>query len=835
MSEPLEPSARRTRPHIIVPRQGRDVGYRGRGGGKAPKIRAIGDPAAHVSRLTREFIQARELALEAAFELPEEIQAEGFTLCVEGWNDEPGYELALSSLDVHGLRLLTVLPAEDSRPQQALVWVPHDAAGVFLRKLEDFAAAGKNERLVANIAALRLAVLRHFWQESEPFPETEEPHWWEVWFARLPDNPDPSEQLGEVCRELGLRFHEQTLGFPERVIGLVHGSPDELGRLLTTNTVVAELRRPPVVSEILDDAELERPLAEDLQERLVPADPDSPAVCLLDTGVNAGHRLLRDSVDETRSVLASTTGADSHGHGTQMAGLSLYGDLTATLLSSGEVQLRHRLESVKIYQPNRPEISPPPPLYGALMASAASQVEIPRPGRPRVFSLPVSTLREDNDGRPSSWSAALDALSFGTDIRPTPNGLELLGRPNPAQARLFCVAAGNVRYDQTSSNFLDVCDFRSAQDPSQAWNVLTVGGYTDLTELPARPEYQNYSPLAPQGELSPHSRTARTWRELWPSKPDILMEAGNLVVDGYGPPLTAEELELITTSHRGGLTTANATSAATAQAARLCALVMDRYPALWPETVRGLLVHSAEWTRPMKAALCAKGLKKGDRVRLLRRYGWGVPTEERVLASADEDVTMIVQDEFLPFELRRGDISMRALRLHQLPWPRKRLMELAGRDVRLRITLSYFVEPNPSCRGWKQYQYPSHRLKFALKKPNESAEDFQKRISREAQEEEDNPGRRRRESDNRNWLIGPRGRERGSLHADMWTGDASELAHCGYIAIIPVGGWWKSNKRKDRLELPVRYSLLVSLTCAIPTDIYNPIAAQIGIGTEITT
>ncbi|TNY34720.1 S8 family peptidase [Thermomonospora catenispora] len=835
MSEPLLPSPRHIRPHIVVPGRGQDIGYRGRGGGRPSRIRATGDPAAHASRLKDEFTDARERALGLISELPEEIQAEGFPLCVEGWSDEPGYELALSSLDASGLRLLTVLPAEDSRPEQALVWVPENAAGAFLRKLEDFAAEGKNQNLVSNIAALRLAVLRNFWQENEPFPETEEPRWWEVWFARLPGNPDPSVQLGEVCRGLGLRFHEQTLGFPERVIGLVHGSPSELSRLLTANTVVAELRRPPVVSDILDEAELERSLAENLQERLVPADSDSPAVCLLDTGVNTGHRLLRDSVDEARSVLPSTTGADSHGHGTRMAGLSLYGDLTIPLLSSDRVQLRHRLESVKICQPDRPEASPPPQLYGALMASAASEVEIPRPWRHRVFSLPVSTSHEDNDGRPSSWSAALDALSFGTDIRPTPTGLELLGHPDPERARLFCVAAGNVQHEEASPQFLDVCDLRSAQDPSQAWNVLTVGGHTDLTDLPAGPEYRNCTPLAPKGELSPHSRTSRTWSELWPSKPDIVMEAGNLVTDGPGPPLTVEELELLTTSHRGGLTTANATSAATAQAARLCALVMDRYPALWPETVRGLLVHSAEWTDSMKAALHAKDLKKGDRARLLRRYGWGVPTEERVLASADENVTMIVQDEFRPFEWRHGGISMRALRLHELPWPRKQLMNLAAIDVRLRITLSYFVEPNPSNWGWKQYQYPSHRLKFELKRPNETVEEFRRRVSQEAQEEEDNPGLKRRDPDNRNWLIGARGRRRGSLHADMWTGYASELAHCNHIAIIPIGGWWKNNKRKDRLELPVRYSLLVSLACAAPTDIYSPIAAQIGIGTEITT
>jgi hypothetical protein len=40
---------------------------------------------------------------------------------------------------------------------------------------------------------------------------------------------------------------------------------------------------------------------------------------------------------------------------------------------------------------------------------------------------------------------------------------------------------------------------------------------------------------------------------------------------------------------------------------------------------------------------------------------------------------------------------------------------------------------------------------------------------------------------------------------DLW------LAACNVIAVYSVGGWWKPDQRKDRLDLPVRYALLVSL------------------------
>jgi hypothetical protein len=59
-----------------------------------------------------------------------------------------------------------------------------------------------------------------------------------------------------------------------------------------------------------------------------------------------------------------------------------------------------------------------------------------------------------------------------------------------------------------------------------------------------------------------------------------------------------------------------------------------------------------------------------------------VPVEERVLSSAASSVALMLQDQFLPFERRSGGISMRAFRLHRLPWPREQLCGLFGATVR---------------------------------------------------------------------------------------------------------------------------------------------------------
>lgn len=838
-----EPSTGRSRslPHLIVPYRGTDVAYRGRGGGGSKKLHAIGDRAGHAQKLTDELAEARHLAAERAADLPREIRPEGFPLCVEGWNDEPSYDLALSSLGADGAMLLAVLPADATRAERALVWMPFGAEAKFLRKLNEFAhedtrhGKPKNQALVANIQALRLAILREFWQDGDPFPADSQERWWEVWFTTSPTRGD---EIAAAVAGLDLRMASQTLTFPERTIALIRATPERLSGLLSTNCVVAEVHRPPAPAEFIDvdGSGFGRELVADLAERIDPADERAPVVCLLDTGLNARHRLLRDSVDLELTALRGTTPADDNGHGTMMAGLALFDDLPSALAGSDKIELRHRLESVKILQqPETHPLNSEPPFYGVVAASAVSLAELAQPDRRRVFSTQITSQESTSDGRPTAWSASLDAVAFGTDVGVSPRGIALLGSPDPTAARLICVSAGNIWPYESRGDYLDECDTSPIQDPAQAWNVLTVGGYTGLTQI-HDPMYRGSPVLAAEGELSPHTTTSLTWRSTWPLAPDIVMESGNLMMDASGQRWEHADLQLLTTRNNGSLAEAKATSAATAQAARLGALVLDRYPKLWPETVRGLLVHSAGWTPAMSARIMPKKLKKQERVQMLRRYGWGVPTKERLLASASDDVTLIVEDEFLPFEKGKGSVSMRALRLHELPWPRDLLFDLGETDVELRVTLSYFVEPNPSNKGWVRYRYPSHQLRFDLKRPTETPAAFQSRVARAAQEEEDNKSTRAKANPaDVKWLIGPDGRSRGSLHADVWTGYAADLAECGRLAVVPVGGWWKDNKRTDRVDLPIRYALLVSLKSTVSTDIYTPIASQIGIETAIET
>ncbi|WP_449062211.1 S8 family peptidase [Planomonospora algeriensis] len=805
--------------------------------GRGP--RTVGDRGAHAAKLKTDLRLAEAAARTAHAAASEGARGDGFVLTVVCWSTE--YNLALDSLDAHGAKLLSVLPADEDLPERALIWLPFSAVSKFIKLFDKFATENtrsggpKHAALVANIAELRLSVLHELWQEDEPFPDPTTPRWWEVWLVQLTKEL-PVYEFWRVAE----RFRWRTgavLTFPYRSVTLVHASAEELGALLTTNAVPSELRKPGFTEELFAlDRRFHNDLIDDLLSRTEPAELGAPAVCVLDCGVLAEHPLLKTSFDSGYTAVRGTTPAPVPGatHGTEMAGLALYGDLEPLLSGSHPVRLTHRIESVKILRGHHDDRTKPE-LYGKVMADATARAEIGQT-RPRVYSMAVTSGDlKGTDGRPTSWSSAIDALAIGTDIAPLDKGLDPLGQPDSRAARLFFISAGNVTGGDWSIDHLDVSDTRQINDPAQAWNALTVGAYTERADPPADASFTGYRTLAPIGELSPFSRTSVLWGKGRPIKPDIVMEGGNLLVAPWGGFDHHRSVEVLTTSGTpySLLTTANATSAATSQAARLGALVLSRYPSLTPEAVRGLLVHAAEWTPAMSAHFPAvrESSPKGKRYALLKRYGWGVPTEERVLASAAGEVTMIVEDEFRPFTQSASGISMRAMRLHTLPWPSDLLQDLENTPVRMRVTLSYFIEPNPSNRGWQgRYAYASHGLRFDVIRPTETRAAFQKRLSNEAEGEE--RGVRAASTTDDRWFLG-QARNSGSLHADLWNGHAVDLARCGMIAVYPVGGWWKQNKRRDRVDLPVRYALLISLFAEVPTDIYTPIASKIQVPVQV--
>lgn len=171
---------------------------------------------------------------------------------------------------------------------------------------------------------------------------------------------------------------------------------------------------------------------------------------------------------------------------------------------------------------------------------------------------------------------------------------------------------------------------------------------------------------------------------------------------------------------------------------------------------------------------------------------------------------------------------------HSLPWPIDELNALGEIQVEMRVTLSYFVEPNPSSRGWtKRYMYESHGLRFDVKRPHEDDQAFVGRINLKARAEED--ARHRHTSEDGGWVLGPRLRHSGSCHSDRWHGTAADLAARGRIAVYPTMGWWRERRIHESWNNAARYALIVSIsTPETDIDLYTAIQAQVQVPVSIT-
>ena len=281
------------------------------------------------------------------------------------------------------------------------------------------------------------------------------------------------------------------------------------------------------------------------------------------------------------------------------------------------------------------------------------------------------------------------------------------------------------------------------------------------------------------------------------------------------------------------LTESGDTSAAAAEVARLAGHLCAKYPDYWPETVRGLIVHGARYTNAMRMGLPLNP-GRNQKEYLLRRFGFGSVNFNNSLASERRRPVLIVEDSLLPYKKDGSTIKLNEHNLHALPWPAEQLREYSEADVELRITLSYFVFPNPSRRGWQsKFRYQSHGLKFAVKGATESSETFAQRINKIEREKLDSNENttNMNDPDRAGWLLGSQLRSRGSIQSDTWSGSAAELADKSDIAVFPVGGWWKDWADSNGHEVAIRYSLIVSLETAEPIDVdlYTPIQVALGI------
>lgn len=823
--------------HILL-RQAPEVNqYTALGGGGADKEIRVRSLNEHGNRVKQMLNQVKSISEKLAKRpLPENIDRDD-GIYVE-FESAIGYDLIVDSLHKaqSGIDLLKVDKFKKVDPEtdelkdltKAVVFIQEGKVDIFIRMVERYLTElhpksnrPKGEKFVNSIQNIRVATLRSFWTDPIDFPEQQEQIWWEVWLRRYSKKNELSnyERVINQAQNIGIEVSERVLEFPEHHILLMNGNAEQLSKSILLLNSLAELRKAKVradfFTEELDGLDQEEWIGDAVQ-RLNIQDDERPIICLLDSGVTNGHPLLdpiipNHNLDTINPAWGSNDSMNGTGHGTLMAGTALFGDITTILANRNQIDIYHDIESVKIINPNSPN---DPENYGAITEEAVSRSVVLNGVSDKIYCMAVSAKDDRDMGKPSSWSSAVDKIVFSEEDLDDKDDI------------LFFLSSGNVNLDN-SDEYPIKNKIEQIHDPGQAWNALTVGSYTQKnnvnTEL-----YPNSTVVAPFGKMSPSNSTSLSWDPEWPYKPELVLEGGNLSKNDNNDLILDHNLRLLSTSRSFNikpLAPFGGTSAASAQASRLASIIKNQYPSFWSETIRGLLVHNAEWTTQMMGGKSLRDLTRDETQGLLRSVGYGVPNLAESLYSAENSLTLVAQNSFKPFRIENNDVKTDEIHLYELPWPREQLLALGETDVKLKVTLSYYIEPNPGNRFYSsKFYYQSHGLRFDVKRVGDTVEQFRKRRNREIRDDNYSSP----DTETEEWLIGFRKRTFGSIHKDIWFGTAADLATKEHVMVYPVTGWWRKRKGLERYDSRTKYSLIVSIeTPPTGIDIYTPVRNKV--------
>ncbi|SMG61291.1 S8 family peptidase [Paraburkholderia susongensis] len=358
--------------------------------------------------------------------------------------------------------------------------------------------------------------------------------------------------------------------------------------------------------------------------RIAAIPDDAPGICVLDTGIAAGHPLLAPAVGDTENFVDRGQDTTDHdGHGTRVAGLALYGRIFDLLPDQFTPHLR--LFAGKVFSNSGQDQTQ----FVEKAVEEAVGYFREQYGC-KVFCLAYGDANKVYDGRHVRGLAyTLDRLSREFDV-------------------LFVVPTGNLAQGdlpadalQSYPGYLRADEFRLL-DPAPSINSVTVGGLAqfELDHQAQRfPEQIETTPVARRNQPSPFTRSGPSIAGA--IKPDFVAEGGNAALHHLRRRFEFQRLGVVSTSRDfvdGRLfDDAPGTSFAAPQVAHLAATILRYAPAASSNTLRALLGAHARIPGETDTLLSDEGLKHA-------LTGYGRVESKYLFESADEAVTLVGED-----------------------------------------------------------------------------------------------------------------------------------------------------------------------------------------------
>jgi Subtilase family len=541
---------------------------------------------------------------------------------------------------------------------------------------------------------------------------------------------------------------------------------------------------------------------------LQPPAADAPKICIIDSGIQESHPLLKAAVDHENSRSwvpgQSSVTADEvqgGGHGTRVAGALLYpqgipqsaSEKAICWLQNARVLDRDRQLSDKLHVPD--------------VLTDIIDIYHKNTGT-RIFNHSITGSSPCRITYMSAWAATIDYLSWQNDV-------------------LFIVAAGNIpvkrldglslarktldEHSEAGRAYPDYLLQASARiaNPAQSFQALTVGSIAHTT--------YNKEFKRSVAEANHPSAFSCTGYGIWDSiKPDVVEYGGDFAIDSDTEPNFSTPAaicpELVRTTEGGSPAVASdsiGTSFAAPKVAHIAAALEATFPQASCLLYRALIVQSArlpEWTDDPAVNL-------SDAIRMM---GYGLPNLARAIGNTDDRITLITQEEKF--------IHARQAHIYQVGIPPELQSPAENFDIRVEITLSYKAEPRRTRRSKRKYL--STWLHWECSHKRESPDALLARVLKDHDTSDDEA-----ENDGLfSWTLGQRknhgnqvkdtSRSVGTIQKDWTTIKSFNLREKFCIAVVAHQGW----NNDPTAQVP--YALTVSFEAKIP--IYGPfVEAQV--------
>jgi Subtilase family len=473
-------------------------------------------------------------------------------------------------------------------------------------------------------------------------------------------------------------------------------------RRLADTTRVRRISRLP--RSILSTTEVHRAGLDTMPHVLEP-DRDAPIVAVVDSGVRGGHPLLRPALRERLAVGSLDPHSDDSGHGTLVAGLTLYGSLEQSINHREAVRPAGLLVSIRVLDGDCS--FPEDRLWQEDLIQA---ITLAAECGARVVNLSLGDDRHPyQPPAPLPVAAAIDELARAHDM------VVVVSTGNVAPHVLPVAPEIVTEYPRWLLGLIDLQPAAQAglAPPSMAALALTVGATVGAPSQGARTVRPSVdqTPIGQPGEVSPLSRIGPGIER--GIKPELAAPGGSYWLDGaWGRDRihTAPDSSVV---GPGGtqpdqlLAYDAGTSFAAPIVSHAALRVLGHYPQLSANAVRALVLGSVTAAREVLTS-DTKTAELAKRHRQLT--GFGMVDAERAEFSSDYRAVLLA-DARIPID---------AVHLYSVPIPRaffdsgKKSVRVAlAHDPQVRATRVKYLSNRMSVFAFRGIAIEEVRRRFA--------------------------------------------------------------------------------------------------------------------------